>query len=214
MSDLGFYLLQMLNLFFSVIILVLLTLGRICAISTLIVTTFHHQQRDHDCKRRRFWRYCQLCGNIANAAPFDPSSSQSYHCSPLLPLSTAHPGPHPHQQADVLQVNQYGDICFGLVCLIIVYLQLEKKVLFTFQKSSAIRPWSISTPASAEPFIIVNSARGKKIRMDFVKPEGISETIAGTTPAPHFWHSKNKKQNSWPFPMLFIWLFLMIVFLP
>ena len=160
MSDLGFYPLQMLNLIFSVIILVLLTIGSICAISTLIVTTFHQQQRCRDCKRRRFWRYCQVCGNIANAVPFDPSSSQSYHCSPLLPLSTTHPHPglHPHQQADVLhQVNQYGDICFGLVCLIIVYLQLAKKVLFSFQKSSAIRPWSISTPASAaEPFIFVN----------------------------------------------------------
>ena len=62
-------------------------------------------------------------------------ASQSYHCSPLLPLSTTpHPGLHPHQQADVLQVNQYGNISFGLVCLIIVYLQLAKKVLFTFQK--------------------------------------------------------------------------------
>ena len=101
MSDFGFYLCQM--LIFSVIIFILLTLDSICAISTPIVTTFHHQQRSRDCKRRRFWRYCQLCGNIANAAPFDPSSSQSYHCSPLLPPSTTpHPGPHFHQQTDVL----------------------------------------------------------------------------------------------------------------
>ena len=42
MSDLGFYPLQMLNFIFSVIMLVLMTIGSICAISTLIVTTFHH----------------------------------------------------------------------------------------------------------------------------------------------------------------------------
>ena len=72
------------------------------------------------------------------------------------------PAPIPSNKADVLQVNRYGDICFGLLCFFIVYLLIAKKVLFTFQKSSAIQPWSISTPASVEPFIIVNSPRAKK----------------------------------------------------
>ena len=56
----------------------------------------------------------------------------SHYCHYQPPTPT--PAPIPTYKADVFQVNQYGDICFGLVCLIIVYSLIAKKVLFTFQK--------------------------------------------------------------------------------